>query len=251
MSIRTDYRRILQDTEKESEAAKKQIMGMCINDDYTIEGRKNGTKSIQDRLHAYIEEQRKKVNKIAQEKYEGLEAFEESQLRHKNEDVQYQSLLQSTLSMLPLLVKNAKPEDLKARLKPFEDDPLAISAFKTVLDSTAAANGGGLDNIPNYDVLPNDNRGKKAARLKKLQDTMNRHLDNMEIHVSDEAFRGGSFANSYTITGGSYINATLDYIDQCDDEDCTVWEPIYAKADTTPDLVKAMSEQFNNVHENK
>ncbi len=224
MGIKKDFTRILKESAQKSDEAQKQIVGICTSSDYTESGKRNAAASIQKDMNAYLDRQRAAVNKAVQSKCEGLEAFEDLQLRKKNEDKEYQSLLASTLAILPEIAINADPEDLKNRLAPFADDPTAISAIKSVLEKTTAEQaepGRKTLAMVNSYVIPENNRGKKAMQLQKLQKTMLDHLDNMTVNVGEKAFTSDDNSTVYgSVRGGSIISATLDYIAACND-DCT------------------------------
>ncbi|MCR5775480.1 MAG: hypothetical protein K6G42_10390 [Lachnospiraceae bacterium] len=144
----------------------------------------------------------KDINEMATTISETATAAENKALSEKVGNIEYSSLLASTLSTLPYMAE-ADKEVLKQRLSVFNDDPIAISAIKQALP------GKGLEW---NSVLPIDTRGSKQETVSKITKTVLTHISN----VYDEL--GNRKARHTMIPAG--IQSTLAYISTLNN-DCT------------------------------
>lgn len=219
MTIKNSFIKILTNAFKRSTETREEILRICGDGNLTEEGKRNSVEKMQKELRDYILSEKAKVTEIVSDRVKNLDAYEAAVLKEKNTDVKYQSLLSNTLQILPVAVKRADPQDLKERLKMFSDDPVAISAIKETLESSM----NGHERLAYMGVIPTDSRGQKRKTIAKLSETMINLLDGMNISVQDRAYAENVDLNLYTVSSPAPINATIDYINACD-EDCTVYD---------------------------
>lgn len=180
-------------------------------------------------MSALIAAKSETVKKMVSDKIKSMEAYAEMIQRERDKDPEYQSLLATTLSLLPTLA-DLPAEDLKKRLAPFNEDPVARHAIEAALRNarSAAAGKNGYNIMFNMDVLPVYTLPEKIERLKKLERTMLTQLNDMGLEVDKMAVLY-NHVTPQNIKRLPFYTATADYIRACND-DCTEYFPENHKA---------------------
>ena len=85
--------------------------------------------------------------------------------------------------------------------------------------------GKGGDALRYMDAIPADNRGKRQATLRKLENTMYDLLDGLTLEMPLHGLDEQGLQDTFTprdIPAPVAINSTIDYMNRCN-EDCTVF----------------------------
>lgn len=221
MSIKTEFISILESTAKKGNDIRNQALRACQNPGLSYVGKQESIDRLQAEMKRYIDLQKEKVTKTVDTKIKSMEAYAEMIQRERDKDPAYQSLLATTLSLLPALA-DAPAEDLKKRLAPFDEDPLARRAIAAALRNAADGKKGYLS-MPNMDVLPAYTLPDKVERLNKLKSTMFSQLENMQFKVEKWAFERDVVTEQH-INRLPFYDATIEYMKACND-DCTEYYP--------------------------
>lgn len=222
MSIRTDFSINLEYARNGYAARRKQIIDTMNSDVYTVAGKRQKVQKIVDEQKAITAKFKAEVESRVADKVRTLDAEERERQEHRYKDMSYRTALSNSLDILKLCGNTLKSGDVREMLKMFEDDPVAIAAIKKTFDAVAGKDG---DALRFADAIPEDNRGQRQARLRKLENTMYNLLDGLTLEMPSHGLDEQGLQNKFTerdIPEPVVINSTIDYMNQCN-EDCTVW----------------------------
>lgn len=221
------YKSYLRDTlleaDKETVLTRDKIKQTCGFVDYSAQGKKKKCSELLKKHNEYLEKKIRAVEGEKTKKLSDMEAAAKKELEHKNTDPDYQSILASTLNILPLLGE-VSDEEIMERLLIFQDDPFAISALKAVVMPKD-----GTTRMRLMACIPDDTRSEKRERLIKTTNTVMRLLDQMKLRINEPVYNynavdDGEDIINRNISKMPVICSTLDYIDACND-DCTEYYP--------------------------
>lgn len=222
MSIRSDFIINLEYAQKGYAERRERIIKTMNSDVYTIAGKRQKVQKIVDEQKAVTSKFKEQVRKTVADKVHFMDAEEKDRLEKRYADMSYRTALANSLDILKLCGDSVAPEDIREMLKMFDDDPMAISAIKRTVEGFA---GKGGDALRYMDVIPADNRGKRQATLKKLENTMYNLLDGLTLEMPIHGLDEQGLQDTFTprdIPAPVAINSTIDYMNQCN-EDCTEW----------------------------
>ena len=222
MSIRSDFTINLEYARDGYSARREQIIKTMNSDVYTVAGKRQKVQKIVDEQKAVTSKFKEQVQKTVADKVHFLDAEEKDRLERRYADMGYRTALANSLNILKMCGDSVAPDDIREMLKMFDDDPMAIAAIKKTVEDFA---GKGGDALRYMDAIPTDNRGKRQATLRKLENTMNTLLDGLTLEMPAHGLDEQGLQDTFTprdIPEPVAINSTIDYMNQCN-EDCTVW----------------------------
>ena len=222
MSIRSDFIINLEYAQKGYSERREKIIQTMNSDAYTVAGKRQKVQKIVDEQKAVTGKFKEQVKKTVADRVHFLDAEEKDRLQRRYADMSYRTALANSLDILKMCGDSVAPEDIREMLKMFDNDPMAITSIRKTIEEFA---GKGGDALRYMDAIPADNRGKRQATLRKLENTMYDLLDGLTLEMPLHGLDEQGLQDTFTprdIPAPVAINSTIDYMNRCN-EDCTVF----------------------------
>ncbi len=156
------------------------------------------------------------INKVL----DRIDKEEDDEQAYKQSNLEYAALLAHVIQVLPTAISGGDLTAVKQRLAHFKNDPFAISAIKSMVNTinVEKLKKMGVKGIELGlgSIIPEDTRGVRQERLLQLVRTLETYTENLGKTLS---IPGGRFATD--IDG--QIKSTIQYVETCNDE-CTDYQ---------------------------
>lgn len=182
---------------------------ICRDPSLTHEGKINQIDHNINKLKEWAYEKCEQIALKLNNKIDNINQQEAAELLAKRMSSEYSNRLTDMLDLISKIADQLTDEEIKLSLEQFNNDPVAIAAFKKIIGFDRSA------------VLPKDDRGKRQKTLYKVISDVQHSVELLtDVKYQEDAFMGSFAVNDFYLSNAVLYMHDTAFIESLND-DCT------------------------------